>query len=82
MSSGVGSGRGGGGRGMEEDSRGSVGDGEGFSDGEGGEGGTCESEGAEIVGMGGYEVVAGEDDLFHEAAPLLAAVDLVLFVKL
>ncbi|KAJ8634852.1 hypothetical protein MRB53_009119 [Persea americana] len=67
---------------MEEDGRGSVGDGEGFFDGEGGEGGACESEGAEVVGMAGCEVVAGEDDMFHKEAPLLAAADLVLIVEL
>lgn len=60
----------------EEDGRGGVGNGEeGFAGGKAGEGGGGVAHGAEVVGVGGGEEVAGTNRLLHEAAPLLAPPD-------
>lgn len=66
--------------GGEEDGGGVVGDGEGFAGGEGGEGGAGDAEGAAVVGVGGGEVVAGEDGFFYETTAFFAAADGVLVV--
>lgn len=51
---------------------------EGLSLGEVEEGGAGEAERAAVVGVCGGEVVAGEDGVLHEAAPLLAPPHTVL----
>lgn len=71
---------GGGGGGAEEDCRGMGGDGEGFAGGEGGKGGAGDPEGTNVVRVGGGEVVAGEDGVFHMAAAILAPSHRVLVV--
>lgn len=66
---------------VEEDGGGLVGDVEGLEGGEGDEGGAGEAEGATVVGVGGGQVVARVDGVFHEAAPLLAPPHRVLVVQ-
>lgn len=67
---------------MKEHGRGLIGDGEGFAFGECVEGGASETEGPDVIGMRGGQVVAGENGLFHEASPLLTPPHRVLVVQL